>query len=143
MIRTSRLAIAAALAVVGATALSACSSSSSSSADAAASPSLVGGMTECTQENIAPVADEAAKALGADNTFELQDLQCADGWAVATGILGQGATASDAPQGAPTSFIFQAEGQFWVPQDKAKVCGTSADDATVPSSLYEAGCAAG
>ena len=59
--------------------------------------------------------------------------------------------ANTGPQGAPTSLIFQAEGQFWVPQDKEKVCGTVASasagaapaDATVPASLYEAGCLAG
>jgi len=148
MNRITRVGVAIGLAAVTAASLAACSSSSSSEATSAAA-SMVGGMTECTDENVGAAAGEAAKALAADNVFELQDLQCSDGWAVATGILGTGASASAEPQGAPTSFIFQAEGQFWVPQDKAKVCGsdpaatTAPADATIPADLYTAGCAAG
>ena len=51
--------------------------------------------------------------------------------------------------GAPTSFVFQQEGQFWVVQDKAKVCGTNPTtttapaDAAIPAALFLPGCAAG
>jgi len=51
--------------------------------------------------------------------------------------------------GAPTSFVFQQEGQFWVVQDKAKVCGTNQvtttppADAEIPAALLLSGCAAG
>lgn len=148
MSRTARVtAVVGSLVLVTAT-LAACSSSSSD-ASSEASASMVGGMTECTEEKVAPAAQEAAAALGAGNVFTLESLECSDGWAVATGILGSGETASDAPQGAPTSFIFQAEGQFWVPQDKAAVCGSdpaataAPADATIPADLYTAGCAAG
>ena len=152
MTRITRVSLAVGLAAVAVGSLAACSSSSSSeatSAAASAAASAVGGMTECTEEKVGAAATEAAAALGADNVFQLQDLQCSNGWAVATGILGSGASASASPQGAPTSFIFQAEGQFWVPQDKAKVCGSdpaataAPADATIPADLYTAGCAAG
>ncbi|CAB4863816.1 MAG: hypothetical protein F2793_01765 [Actinobacteria bacterium] len=132
--------------------LSACSSSSTSTpATPAASASMVGGMTECTNEAVGQAATEAAAAQGAGNVFTLETLTCDSGWAVAAGTLGDGSTASDAPQGAPTSYVFEAEGQFWVPQDKAKVCGTpdaanpttAPADATIPPALYAAGCAAG
>jgi hypothetical protein len=142
-------------------ALAACSSSSSSSSssaaastaaatDAAASPSgsMVGGMTECTKAAVQPAVDQAAKAMGADNVMTIDDLQCADGWAVASGILGTAAQASatDGPQGAPTIFIFEAEGQFWVPKAAADVCGTTPTDgstaapadAMIPPALYAA-----
>lgn len=148
MTRITRVSTAIGLAVVTAASLAACSSSSTSEATSAAA-SMVGGTTECTTDAVGPAATEAAKVLGADNVFTLEDLQCADGWAVATGILGTGASASAAPEGAPTSFVFQAEGQFWVPQDKAKVCGSdpaataAPADATIPAALYTAGCAAG
>ena len=106
-------------------------------------------MTECTDEIVGQAATEAAKALGADNVFTMENLYCSDGWAVATGILGSGSTSASAPMGAPTSLVFEAEGQFWVPQDKAKVCGsdpaatTAPADATIPADLYASGCAAG
>ena len=51
--------------------------------------------------------------------------------------------------GAPTSFVFEQQGQFWVVQDKAKVCGTNPTtttapaDATIPPALFLSGCAAG
>ena len=151
--RTARTALAVGLVAMTATTLVACSSGSTSSVAgsgaASATPSVVGGMTECTEEIVGAAATEAAVALGADNVFTLQDLQCSEGWAVATGILGTGSTAASEPEGAPTSFVFEAEGQFWVPQDKSKVCGTdpaattAPADATIPADLYMAGCAAG
>ena len=130
-------------------ALAACSSSSSSSSSSAApSGSMVGGMTECTKAAVQPAVDQAAKAMGADNVMTIDDLQCADGWAVASGILGTAAQASATagPQGAPTIFIFEAEGQFWVPKAAADVCGTTPTDgstaapadAQIPSALYAA-----
>ncbi len=106
----------------------------------------VGGMTNCTQENLGKAATGAAQALGADNLYTIDDLLCADGWAVTTGIL---ANRNDPDFGAPTSFIFEQEGQFWVLQDKGKVCGTMPTtttapvDATIPASLFISGCAAG
>jgi hypothetical protein len=144
---TTRITLAMGLVAITASTLVACSSSSSSTESASAS--LVGGTTECTEEIVGQAATEAAQALGADNVFTLESLQCADGWAVASGIVGTGATASDEPQGAPTSFVFEAEGQFWVPQDKSKVCGSdpaataAPADATIPADLYTAGCASG
>lgn len=131
--------------------LSGLAACSSSSPEASSSASMVGGMTECTKDKVGPAADEAAKALGADNVYTVDNLECADGWAVTTGILGTGSTDANAPEGAPTSFVFQAEGQFWVPQDKAKVCGTAdsanpdavPSDATIPAALYPSGCLAG
>ena len=142
MTRITRVSTAIGLAVVTAASLAACSSSSTSEATSAAA-SMVGGTTECTTEAVGPAATEAAKVLGADNVFTLEDLQCADGWAVASGILGPKDAPADGPQGTPTSFVFEAEGQFWVPKDKTKVCGTDAASSEVPESLYESGCASG
>lgn len=137
------------LGAVAMTALSLAACSSSSSTTAAPSPSLVGGMTECTDAAVGAAATQAAQALSPDNTFTMENLQCSEGWAVASGILGSSTAPADGPQGAPTSFIFQAEGQFWVPQDKTKVCGSdpaataAPADATIPADLYLAGCASG
>lgn len=107
---------------------------------------MVGGMTECTKAALAEPALQAAQALGPDNLYTVDNLECADGWAVTGGVL---ASKQNPAMGAPTSFVFQQEGQFWVLQDKAKVCGTNPvtttppSDATIPASLFLSGCAAG
>ena len=112
----------------------------------ATSGPMVGGMTECTREALAEPATQAAQALGPDNLYTVEDLTCADGWAVTSGLL----ASKDNPQmGAPTSFVFEQEGQFWIPKDKAAVCGTNPTtttppaDAVIPAALFLAGCAAG
>lgn len=135
-----RIALLTATAVVAVAGLAGCSSSSE--------PEAVGGMTECTKEALATPAQDAATALGADNAYTIDDLECADGWAVTSGVLGPKDAPADGPQGAPTSFIFQAEGQFWIPKTQEQVCGTyNADapdavpaDAEIPEALYTAGC---
>lgn len=121
------------------------STESSSTATTSAAP-MVGGMTECTKSALAEPATAAAQALGPDNLYAVDVLNCADGWAVTSGLL----SSKDNPEmGAPTSFVFQQEGQFWVVQDKAKVCGTNPttttapEDAAIPAALFVSGCAAG
>ncbi|WP_163803753.1 hypothetical protein [Mycolicibacterium anyangense] len=105
-----------------------------------------GGQTHCTKGQLADAAASAARSMGKDNVYSIDDLQCADGWAVTSGLL---ASTQNPHQGAPTSFVFRAQGQFWVVQDKAKVCGTNPTattapaDATIPATLFVAGCAAG
>lgn len=124
--------------ILVATALAGCSSSQES----------VGGQTECTEEIVGAAAQEYAVSLGADNLYTLEGLQCADGWAVTTGILGEANAPADGPMGAPTAIIFEQEGQFWVPKQPADVCGTpypSTDgarpaDAQVPEALFETAC---
>lgn len=107
---------------------------------------MVGGMTECTKAALAEPATQAAQALGANNVYTVDELSCSDGWAVTSGVL---ASKENPQMGAPTSFIFEQEGQFWVPKDKEKVCGTNPTtttppaDAVIPAALFVAGCAAG
>ena len=132
------MALASSTALVCAAALSACSINIGGSSEA--SPSMVGGMTECTQDILEKATNDYAASTG-NQVASFEGLECADGWAVTSVVIG------DAPQ----SVIFQAEGQFWVPQDKAKVCGTYdagapdtvPQDATIPSALYPSGCLAG
>jgi cytoskeletal protein RodZ len=113
---------------------------------AATSTPMVGGMTECTKPALAEPATQAAEALGADNVYTVDELSCADGWAVTSGVL---ASKDNPEMGAPTSFIFEQEGQFWIPKDKAMVCGTNPTtttapaDAQIPADLFVVGCAAG
>lgn len=107
---------------------------------------MVGGMTECTKTALAEPATQAAQALGPNNVYTVDELSCADGWAVTSGLL---ASKENPEMGAPTSFVFEQQGQFWIPKDKAMVCGTSPTtttapaDAEIPADLFLVGCAAG
>ncbi len=114
-------------------------------------PTKVGGMTECTVEAVQPFVTAAVEALDPNNQMPITDLQCADGWAVASGILGPKDAPANGPQGAPTSMVLEAEGQFWIVKEKADVCGTYDStnptavpaDALVPADLYTSACLAG
>lgn len=107
---------------------------------------MVGGTTACTENALAEPAPQAAQALGADNVYTLDELSCSDGWAVTSGLL---ASKNNPEMGAPTSFIFEQEGLFRIPREKAAVCGpnptttTAPADAEIPADLFLAGCAAG
>jgi hypothetical protein len=135
-----RIALISATALVAVAGLAGCSSSSE--------PEAVGGMTECTMEALATPAQDAATALGADNIYTMDGVTCGDGWAVTTGILGPKDAPADGPMGAPTNFIFQAEGQFWIPKTAEQVCGTYNPDepdaypadAEIPEIVYPEGC---
>lgn len=100
----------------------------------------------CAKTQLAGAAAAAARALGPDNVYTIDDVQCAAGWAVTSGLL---ATTANPGTGAPTSFVFRHDGQFWAVQDKAKVCGTNPTtttapaDAAIPAELFVSGCAAG
>ena len=61
---TSRISLALAMAAMATSALAACSSSSPT-ADSA-SPSMVGGMTDCTDAAVGAAAQQSAEALGPD-----------------------------------------------------------------------------
>ena len=143
-----------ALAVLTATGMTACTANGTEpaptgspiAASSASTTPMVGGMTECTEDALAPFATGAAQAMGPDNIYTVSDLHCADGWAVTGGVL---ANKANPDMGAPTSFVFEQEGQFWVVKDKAKVCGTNPTtttapaDALIPATLFLPGCAAG
>ena len=141
------LAGAVALAIAG---LSACSSGGTATeATAAAAASPIGGMTTCDKAGLDSSVQAAAVALGADNVFTIDTVECASGWAVVSGILGAADAPADGPQGAPTSLIFEAEGQFWIPKVAADVCGTpwpntsgtdAPADALIPADLDATAC---
>jgi len=118
--------------------LSACSSSNDGE--------MVGGMTECTTPILTAELDKLIADRGEGvEVMSVDSVDCADGWAVVSAVIGDG------QMGAPTSFIYQAQGQFWVPYDQDKVCGTYdpanpdafPSDAEIPEALYAAGCLAG
>lgn len=90
----------------------------------------VGGTATCDAASLvkaAQGADPNVTGLDEPNAF-----QCADGWAYADVDTGSG---SD--QYAEV-VVFEAEGQFWVPKDRAEVCKAPGDQ--VPASLYQSAC---
>jgi hypothetical protein len=100
----------------------------------------------CTKTQLADAAAGATRALGKNNIYTIDSLQCAEGWAVTSGVL---SSTQNPSMGAPTSFVFRRDGHVWVGQDKATVCGTNPTtttapaDATIPAALFLSGCAAG
>ena len=90
----------------------------------------VGGTATCDAASLvkaAQGADPNVTGLDEPNAF-----QCADGWAYADVDTGSG---SDQYAGV---VVFEAEGQFWVPKDRAEVCKAPGDQ--VPASLYQSAC---
>lgn len=140
---------AAALSIAGLGACSSGGTATEATAAASAAASPIGGMTTCDKAALDSSVQAAAVALGADNVFTIDNVECASGWAVVTGILGAADAPADGPMGAPTSLIFEAEGQFWIPKAVADVCGTpwpntsgtdAPADALIPADLYASAC---
>lgn len=103
------------LAVAGLT-LAACGGSSNSSSSTSAAPASSsasnipggGGAAECTKEVLAEAANKAS-----GGTFkDVSGFYCEDGWAVVAGNV----------NGSAQAWLFEAEGQFWVPKELQEVC---------------------
>lgn len=145
---TCRTSITVAVAALAAISMAACAAEKSPDKPAAkeSQTSTAAAPGGCTKEALATPALDAAHALGPDNVYAIDHLDCVDGWAVTGGLL---ADRSNPKMGAPTSFVFEQQGPDWVAQDKAKVCGTNPitttppADAKIPGALFVAGCAAG
>ena len=96
-------------------------------------PMVTTGMAKCTESEISKAVEQtgsqesgkAELAPGADS------YKCADGWAVAFANVGEG------QEQITTTLVFQAEGQFWVPQDRAKACPEPSE---VPKAIYDLAC---
>jgi hypothetical protein len=155
-----RLGVVVALGGIAAASLPGCSSSTSPSATStSAKPTVTASPTsnapitsttpaaaDCTKAGLADAATKAVQAVAGDNTYRIDDVKCADGWAVTSGLW---SSKANPEMGAPTTLVFQQQGTQWVNQDKQKVCGTNASttpapsDAKIPAALYEIGCLTG
>ena len=90
----------------------------------------VGGTATCDAASLveaAQGADPNVTGLDDPNAFK-----CADGWAYASVDTGSGS------EQYAVVVVFEAEGQFWIPKDRAEVCTAPGDQ--VPASLYEMAC---
>lgn len=99
---------------------------------------IVTGSAECDRSSIEKAVSSWAEAYGDGEKASLPDspgsFRCADGWAVAFPEVGPPETS------VTVTAVFEAEGQFWVPKDRSKVCGDAASNSEVPPSLYRDAC---
>lgn len=101
-------------------------------------PSAVGGgiktgSARCNQAELGKALQTAASQTG--QPVELVapgSFSCADGWAAVQANVGTGTEA------VTETFIFEAEGQFWIPKDRSKVCGQPPE---VPEPIRTQACA--
>jgi hypothetical protein len=120
------------------------STATSSAPASTTTPATTG--ADCTKAGLADAATAAVQAVAADNLYRIDDVKCANGWAVTSGLW---SSKANPEMGAPSTLIFAQQGGKWVGQDKQKVCGTNASttpapaDATIPGALYEIGCLTG
>ena len=78
-----------------------------------------------------------------ETLFSLDGLECADGWAATFPTIG---TTED--NAVTETWVFEAEGQFWIQRDRNDVCGTQdandsqayPADAQVPEPIYQDAC---
>jgi hypothetical protein len=105
-------------------ALAGCGSSTTSTT----TQSAIGGPpVTCDQASIDKAM--AGVAQSRNTTAQVTGFKCAQGWAVVNADVGPSATAE--------TFIFEAEGQFWILKDRAQVCPSPSP---VPQSLQAAAC---
>ncbi len=134
----------AAIFVAGALALAACGGGNTTSSSPTTAPTMAtatttetaigGGSAACTQAGIEAAVTAYAKAGNEDAVLATgggKPYQCADGWAVGFVNVGPEAVA------ATTTVVWQAEGPYWVPQDRAKICPKPSP---VPKAIYKLAC---
>lgn len=95
-----------------------------------ASPSIIGGEAACTKVALGAAVTTTGIKVQSVDTFA-----CAKGWAVVIATVGPSAATA-----VTSTYVFEAEGQFWIPKDRASVCGTSQATAMVPAAIYQKAC---
>jgi len=120
-----------------------CGSSSDTASDTTAKAETASSSTSTDQKVGGTATCDAAaieKAAQGSPGYENQKVvledsssfECADGWAYAFINAGTG---DEAVTG---TVVFEAEGQFWIPKDRATVCKAPGDQ--VPAAIYEPAC---
>ena len=93
----------------------------------------VGGTATCDAAAIEKAAQDVPDYENQKVTLQdSSSFECADGWAYAFLNVGTGDEAIS-----PT-VVFEAEGQFWIPKDRATVCKAPGDQ--VPAAIYQPAC---
>ncbi len=126
--------------VAASLALAACGGGNTTSSSPTTAPTTTtqtaigGGSAACTQAGIEAAVTAYAKAGNEGAVLASgggKPYQCADGWAVAFVNVGPEAVA------VTTTVVWQAEGPYWVPQNRAKICPKPSP---VPKAIYNPAC---
>ena len=110
------------------------STATEASAPVTTGAAITTGSASCTKTEIQKAVSDlssadypnAALATGGGPSYK-----CADGWAVGFVDVGKGT------EQYTTTVVWQAEGQFWVLQDRGKVCPKPSK---VPAAIYQPAC---
>ena len=110
------------------------STATEASAPVTTGAEITTGSASCTKAQIEKAVSDlssadypnAALATGGGPSYK-----CADGWAVGFVDVGEGT------EQYTTTVVWQAEGQFWVPQDRGKVCPKPSQ---IPAAISDLAC---
>ena len=92
----------------------------------------VGGTATCDQASLSKAVEATGTAKEPNTLATPTSFECSDGWAYAYVNSGTG----DAQYTGTT--VFEAEGQFWIPKDRQKVCISPGNQ--VPKAIYQPAC---
>ena len=76
------------------------------------------------------VASSSASG-GAQTKLVEGEFKCSGGWATAQAVVGSGQNQVQ------ETLVFEAEGQFWIPKNRAQVCPKPSP---VPAAIYKQAC---
>jgi hypothetical protein len=92
----------------------------------------VGGASTCDNASISKAVEDTSTSDAPAVLATPDSFKCADGWAYAFANVGTG------NEQFTVTLVFEAEGQFWIPKDRQKVCISPGDQ--VPASIYKDAC---
>ena len=92
----------------------------------------VGGTATCDQASMSKAVEATGSAKEPNTLSTPTSFECSGGWAYAYVNSGTG----DAEY--TGTMVFEAEGQFWIPKDRQKVCISPGNQ--VPKAIYQPAC---
>lgn len=113
-------------------ATAAATTAAATTAAATTTDQKVGGTATCDQASISKAVEAIGTAKEPNTLATPTSFECSDGWAYAYVNSGTG----DAEYTGTT--VFEAEGQFWIPKDRQKVCISPGNQ--VPKAIYQPAC---
>ena len=114
------------------TTTAAATTAAATTAAATTTDQKVGGTATCDQASISKAVEATGTAKEPNTLATPTSFECSDGWAYAYVNSGTG----DAEYTGTT--VFEAEGQFWIPKDRQKVCISPGNQ--VPKAIYQPAC---
>ncbi len=113
-------------------ATAAATTAAATTAAATTTDQKVGGTATCDQASLSKAVEATGTAKEPNTLATPTSFECSDGWAYAYVNSGTG----DAEYTGTT--VFEAEGQFWIPKNRQKVCISPGNQ--VPKAIYQPAC---